>query len=193
MAAPCRSSFVLRHSDIPSSFGFHLSSFPTDDIFAGNFAAPGANADGFDKLAAYGHNQASLYRWLVDVDNDGVAEINSAEPAWFNGLGTPVAGNFDIVDPNDPNDPGRLNGDEVGLFTGSTWLLDTNHDFLVSDEAAIPGIPGIQGYPIVGDFDGDGLDDLGTYLKGVFSFDLASDGLDAQFAFNFLDFIVSFR
>ncbi|MFH1918923.1 MAG: Ig-like domain-containing protein [Planctomycetota bacterium] len=181
----------------------YLMGFASDDIFAGNFASlfdnlatPGVDervADGFDKLAAYGHNTAGRYRWLVDTDNDGVADMTSVEPAGFNGLGKPVAGNFDVVNPNDPNDPGLLNGDEVGLFTGSSWLLDTDHDFLVSDE--VPINPGLVGYPIVGDFDGDGQDDLATYLSGVFSFDLfANAGLGVEpvvptVTLNFLQFI----
>ncbi|MFH1268179.1 MAG: hypothetical protein ABIK89_20870, partial [Planctomycetota bacterium] len=50
-------------------------------------------------------------------------------------------------------------------------------------------------YPIVGDFDGDGQDDLATYLSGVFSFDLfANAGLGVEpvvptVTLNFLQFI----
>ena len=182
--------------------------FPSDDIFAGNFALladddvgppsdPVVRADGFDKLAAYGQNDVGEYRWLVDVDNDGVPDVNSIEPTWFDGLGAPVAGNFD-VGPYNPagvgllndDDPSLLNGDEVGLFTGTSWLLDTDRDFLVSDETPI--VSDLRGYPIVGDFDGDGFDDLATFLKGIFYFDLAADGLggaiDAEIAFSFLAF-----
>jgi len=182
--------------------------FPSDDIFAGNFAAveddpetpdvDETEADGFDKLAAYGQNAAGEYRWLVDVDNDGVPDVNSIEPTWFDGLGAPVAGNFDGGGPPHPaglgllngDDPSVRNGDEVGLFTGTSWLLDTDRDFLVSDETPI--VSGLRGYPIVGDFDGDGFDDLATFLDGVFYFDLAADGLggaiDAEIPFSFLAF-----
>ena len=46
--------------------------------------------------------------------------IEQVDPLNINGL--PVAGDFD----------GNLaNGDEVGVFTGSTWYFDTNHDFLL--------------------------------------------------------------
>jgi len=165
--------------------------YASDDIFAGNFAMPGDDADGFDKLAAYGQNEAGFYRWLVDVDNDGVADINSPEPTGI--VGTPVAGNFDVGDPNDPDDPGILNGDEVGLFDGQNWWLDgytAARNFQVGDETPINN--GLVGYPIVGDFDGDGREDLATFLNGVFTFDLAADGLgdiDDSFAVNFLDFI----
>ena len=114
----------------------------TDDVFAGNFSGPGpdgvygtaddraaaagnAIADGFDKLAVYGRIGGS-FRWLIDTDNDGVPNPPTGiiQPA-INGVmlnGMPVAGNFDGND---------ANGDEVGLLMGSTWYLDTNHDFVV--------------------------------------------------------------
>lgn len=125
---------------------FHLG-YSSDNVFAGNFSAIGDQADGFDKLAAYGR-VGDQYRWLIDINNDGVVDLNIPENA-INGI--PVAGNFDGNDDN---------GDEVGIFTGSAWHLDTNHDFHVdSMYAALYG-----GFPIVGDFDGDGDDDLGTYV-----------------------------
>ena len=56
--------------------------FTTDDMFAGNFAPladdPGTPqderiADGFDKLAVYG-KLGTNFRWLIDMDNDGVSD-----------------------------------------------------------------------------------------------------------------------
>ena len=105
-------------------------------------------ADGFAKLAAYGR-VAGAYRWLVDTDNNGVPNLIVTEPA---GNGLPVAGNFDRLESN-----GDANGDEVGLKTGNTWRFDTDHDFTV--DATL--VSDLAGYPIVGDFDGDGIDDLG--------------------------------
>ncbi|NLE39611.1 MAG: hypothetical protein GX621_16450, partial [Pirellulaceae bacterium] len=151
--------------------------YTSDNVFAGNFAGPGpdgifgtlddtaaavgdAVADGFDKLAAYGR-VSGVYRWLIDTDNDGVPNWDIVDPAGVNGL--PFAGNFD----------GNVaNGDEVGLFTGTVWWFDTNHDFLVDTSVA----SAIIGYPIVGDFDGDGRDDLATYRDDTFYFDLAFNG-----------------
>ena len=68
-------------------------------------------ADGFDKLAAYGDignpGKVLAFRWLVDLDNDGVPDLSVFDPANINGL--PLAGNFD----------GEAdNGDEVGVFDG---------------------------------------------------------------------------
>ncbi|MFV2068411.1 MAG: Ig-like domain-containing protein, partial [Pirellulales bacterium] len=153
----------------------YVLGFTTDNIFSGNFVAgAGDTADGFDKLAAYGR-VGGRFRWLIDTDNDGVPNIMQIDPAGINGL--PVAGNFD---------GDATNGDEVGIFTGSVWYLDTDHDFLV--DTAINST--IRGLPIVGDFDGDGADDLATYNDPTdeFQFDLAASGfggIDARFDFNF--------
>src|SRR5205823_8743980 len=122
--------------------------FTSDNLFAGNFVASAAGtADGFDKLAAYGRVGGS-WRFIADVDNDGVitprTDIAVVDPAGINGL--PVAGNFDGI---------ASNGDEVGVFTGSTWWFDTNHDFKL--DTSVP--TAMKGYPVVGDFDGDGQDD----------------------------------
>jgi hypothetical protein len=143
--------------------------YVSDDLFSGRFASDdgegGLFDDGFDKLGAYGRVGTTTFRWLIDTDNDGVADIEHLDPANVNGL--PVAGNFATG--------AAFPGDEVGLFTGSTWRFDTNHNFEV--DVALPwtlnGVP-VAGHPIVGDFDGDGLDDLGSWTDDTFSFDLSS-------------------
>jgi hypothetical protein len=150
---------------------------PRDEIFAGNFAAGARSpADGFDKLAVYGRAGGEL-RWRVDTDSDGVPDVERSEPANLRGL--PVAGRFDGSD---------INGDEVGLFTGTSWHFDTDHDFQV--DTALPSR--LVGYPIVGDFDGDGFDDLATWTDNTFQVDLARgvrrgwDGdVDVTFGFGF--------
>jgi hypothetical protein len=133
--------------------------YTSDNVFAGKFSATaGSLSDGFDKLAAYGRQNGG-FRWLVDTDNNGVADVRVFDPANINGV--PVAGNFD----------GNLaNGDEVGVF-------DTR--------IASP----IVGFPIVGDFDGDGRDDLATWQADQFRFDLAANGFgqqDATINFGFI-------
>ena len=149
-------------------FSFTLG-FASDYIFAGNFATNlGAAADGFAKIAAYGLIGNS-YRWLFDTNNDGVVDVVRTES--LSVIGVPVAGNFD---------GNAANGDEIGLFTGTQWWLDTDHDFLISDQSPLPAVPSAAnppaGLPIVGDFDGDGIDDLGIWHQDVFSVDLSSIG-----------------
>ncbi len=154
--------------------------YTSDDVFAGDFSPIGAaTADGFDKLAAYGL-VGGQFRWAIDTNNDGVPDLIVNDPANINGQ--PVAGNFD---------GNAANGDEVGLFTGTQWYLDTNHDYKVDTVINSP----LRGYPIVGDFDGDGIVDLATYQPSPvnkFFFDFGANGygqidatIDAASVFGF--------
>ncbi len=140
----------------------YLAGFSSDNLFAGNFvSSPAGVADGFDKLAGYGKVGTS-YRWLIDTNNDGQADLNIVQPL-FAGVtninGTPVAGNFD---------GNAANGDEVGLKVGTTWLLDTNHDFKVDTKLVGTNMSGL---PITGDFDGNGFEDLGAWADDRFTID----------------------
>ena len=137
----------------------------SDKIFAGNFgtAYTGSTADGFSKLAAYG-KVGSTYRWLFTNDAGQLVkyQVESSGLAGPNGInGLPVAGNF--------SDKKAL-GDQVGLFDGKNWYLDVNGDGVLDTVVHSK----IFGYPIVGDFNGDGLTDLGTYQNGVFYFQLGT-------------------
>jgi hypothetical protein len=78
--------------------------------------------------------------------------------------GTPVAGNFAA---------GR-NGDEIGLFDGQNWYLDNVGD----NQLHVKIVSNMRGQPIVGDFNGDGQDDLATYdaKTNTFFFDTNRDG-----------------
>ncbi|MBC7854411.1 MAG: hypothetical protein IAF94_13340 [Pirellulaceae bacterium] len=159
--------------------------YTSDNLFAGNFA-PSVNipatpqddriADGFDKLAAYGR-VGTQWRWLVDVNNDGAitpgVDIAVVDPAGINGL--PVAGNFD---------GNAANGDEVGVFTGTTWYFDTNHDFKVDLASAVAWSQ--NGYPVVGNYDGVAGDDLATYKDNTFSISFGrNSSIDRTFRFGF--------
>jgi hypothetical protein len=170
----------------------YVLGYTTDNLFAGNFSGPGpdgilgtnddrvtpagnAIADGFDKLAAYGRVGAS-FRWLIDTDNDGVPNPPTGIIEPKGQTAVPFAGNFD---------GNAANGDEVSFFTGSEWWVDTNHDYQVDTKIVNP----LKGIPIVGDFDGDGKDDLATWKDDVFHFDLAHNGfgqLDATIGFGFI-------
>ena len=104
------------------------------------------------------------------------------DPANINGL--PVAGNFD---------GNAANGDEVGLFDGTT-LVSRHQPRLQGRHGRSPAR--FAGYPIVGDFDGDGLVDLATYQVNPvnkFFFDLGANGygqvdatIDAASQFGFI-------
>lgn len=164
----------------------YVLGFTSDNVFAGNFAALADDpdtphddtvADGFDKIAAYGFFGGG-YRWLIDTNNDGVPDETPINPLNVDGL--PAAGNFD---------GNAKNGDEIVLKSGNTWHIDTNRNFTI--DAADDVFHGnMVGLPIVGDFDGDGTDDLGAWADDFFSLNLSSlgdiDGIeDIRFEFGF--------
>src|SRR5262249_25359866 len=168
---PLGSGDAVNH-DIAYSYGLY-----TDEVFAGNLAPAGARtANGFDKLGAYGKVNGQ-FRWLLDLTGDGQPDLSVVSGLQVNGL--PIAGNFN------PTHPGQ----EIGLFDGTTWYLDTNgNNNLEAGDGTVSD--GLRGYPIAGDFDGAGKTDLATYQPdtNTFQFDLAANGLgqtDATISFGF--------
>jgi hypothetical protein len=141
---------------------------------AGAGGVPPVESRFFDQLAAFGFSaELGERRWIIDTDSDGVVTIGTdilttqLPLVSFNvASALPVAGNFD-------NDP--ANGDEIGLYNGGRWGLDTNRNFVIDADEIITN--NLFGHPIVGDFDGDDLDDLAVFNNNVFSFNLANDGL----------------
>lgn len=147
----------------------YVHGFATDELFAGKLHVGGAAVnDNFDKVGAYGFANGA-WRWSLDTNNDGVPDYNVVNPIPIDGM--PFAGNFD---------GNAANGDEVGVFDGATWWLDKNGDGVISNaDVALGGklTGNMRGYPIVGDFDGDGFDDLATWTANRFQFNLAALGL----------------
>jgi hypothetical protein len=94
--------------------------------------------------------------------------VNQGTAAGFNSTARagaiPVAGNFDR---------NANNGDEIGLYYSGTWFLDTNHDYIL--DRVFTG--NLAGAPIVGDFDGNGNDDLAVFNNNQFFFDLSFNPL----------------
>ncbi|MFG0289801.1 MAG: Ig-like domain-containing protein [Rhodopirellula sp. JB044] len=143
----------------------------SDGLFAGNFGAGGgAAASGFDKLGAYGWFNGA-YSFLIDTDDDGVGDDASVSAYQVNAA--PVAGNFftsaaDLADIA----AGRRPSDEIGLFDGENWYLDTNGNNTIDLGEIIPA--NYNGIPLVGNFVNVGLegtpgtpaeDDLAVYVN----------------------------
>lgn len=126
---------------------------------------------GFDVLAVYGKFNGS-FRFWVDLNGDGgfggPGEFFNS-PVQVSALA--VAGDFDQAAP----------GDEVALFTGTTWYILTSG--LGGVATSFAGAS--AGYPLAGDFDGDGNEDLATYQNDQFFFDFGPGfgGVGAQIAF----------
>jgi hypothetical protein len=152
----------VTNSDLVETFGY-----ASDRLFDGNFANTNGFVSGFDELGAYGfvNNQ---WRWLLNFDPAAGTSNPTTFIEPFPIDGAPVAGYF-------AGNPAL--GMQVGLFDGTTWYLDVlnHHTIDAADIAAGGQLSGdMRGYPIVGDFDGDGKVDLATYQDGVFEFDLSS-------------------
>ncbi len=152
-------------NDAPGGYASH------DLVFAGRFVANGTLAPPniFDQLAVYGFSyETGTRRWLVDFNSDGVVdpsvgEILSVQPdlVGFNVAGAvPIAGNFD----------GNLaNGDEIGLYNAGNWGFDFNRNFRIDANELVLNT-GLLGMPIIGDFDGNGFDDVAVYRNDAFTF-----------------------
>ncbi len=171
-----------------------------DSVFAGNFADARGVADGFSKLGLYGTDPTGIgFRWLLDTDDNGTADLLSLQatgftmfdqngaPVVFKGSGIAFAGNFD---------GNAANGDEIGLWDQTHFFLDTNHNFVI-DAGDTVITSALRGFPIVGDFNGDGTIDLATWQTDVFQFNFGipgtggNSGIPAQYT-GAVDAIINF-
>lgn len=164
---------------VGGGFGVH------DTVFAGKFTGGGFGGgmpvpqNLFDQLGVYGYSaETGEHRWLLDIDSDGVADIYSSQPN-LNAFGLdtvgalPIAGNFD-------ND--LTNGDEIGLYYAGNWGFDFNRNFQI-DAGEIVLNTGLLGAPVVGDFDGNGVDDVAVFNNNVWNFALSAGAFGAFTAF----------
>ncbi len=161
-----------------------------DAVFTGDFANPTTatpiKANGFDEMAAFGYDPlanggAGGYRWLIDVNGDGVinpaaGDIAYTMPASFTFSGIPLAGNFQ----GDTAAQFKIDGDELALFSAGTYDFFKIDYTKINPQTGTKGIivplntitTSLRGYPIVGDFNGDGVTDLATWQNNVFQFNL---------------------
>jgi hypothetical protein len=170
-------TFTLQLS--PSLVGVVAQMGVHDGVFAGNFPQAvdrdeelSVVANGFDKLGAYGFDTTiNKFRWLIDTDGDGVADIGTVSPLQVNGIA--VTGDFD----GNPT-----NGDELALYTG-TQVFFFGVDPVAGTVVSLSGPVGtnLRGTPIVGDFNGDGTTDLAVWKNDAFQFDYGIPG--APFTF----------
>ncbi|WP_425395188.1 hypothetical protein [Aeoliella sp.] len=145
---------------VPGGYATH------DTVFGGRFVPIGAAPGGrlFDQLGVFGYSyETGEHRWLIDFDSDGVANLYTSQPllANFNVAGAlPIAGNFDN---------NAANGDEIGLYFAGNWAFDFNHNYVI-EAGEVVANTGLLGLPIVGDFDGNGIDDVGVFNNNIFNF-----------------------
>lgn len=126
---------------------------------------------GFDVLIAYGRvNAGAPYRFLIDVNGNGRVDPGEEFAApQVNGLA--VAADFNLAHA----------GEELAIFDGTQWhILYDGVGGAVTTVAT-----SMRGYPIAGDFNGDGLGDLGTYQNNQFFLDYAPAFGGADLTINF--------
>jgi FG-GAP-like repeat/Bacterial Ig-like domain len=152
------------NNDLVFSFGLD-----SDYLFSGNFAPQNGIPDTtFDKIGAYGKVNGS-YRFLLDFTGAGATPAPGTPgyiiPTWqINGI--PIAGHFDAALPN---------SEQIGVFDGhGNWYLNTSGSDILGSPGDTVISDGLTGYPVVGDFDGNGSVDLATYQPSTetWTFDL---------------------
>ena len=146
------------------AFAFGLSG---DTIFSGNFARAGQSGTGYAELGAYGQVNGQ-WRWLLTFNNVAQPDYSVVSTLQMNAI--PVAGRFN---------PG-INADEIALFDGEgNWYIDYNHNNNVGGPGTVVVSDGLEGMPVVGDFDGSGHIEFATYQanQGLWTFDLNPFGV----------------
>ena len=126
------------------------------------------NGNGYDTIGVF---RPSTAQFFLDYDNDGVSDMN----ATFGVIGdTPVAGDWD-GDGDDNIGVFRPNHSDTGL---TMFFLDFDNSGGSADLSVAFGEP--DDLPVIGDYDGDGDDNIGLYrpgsTTGVFYLDIDNDG-----------------
>jgi hypothetical protein len=147
------------------------------------------NGDGYDDIGLF---RPTLGKFVLDFDGDGVSnDPDDRVGAKLDGrlYGTPLVGNWD-----------GIGGEEVGLYRPGTGVFTLDKDLdlasLDADDTVITRIAGrIGGQALVGDWDGDGDDDVGLFfaLTGQWLLDTNANPLAAEINITKLDGAVGGR
>jgi len=130
------------------------------------------NGNGYDTIGVF---RPATAQFFLDYDNDGVSDMN----ATFGVIGDiPVVGDWD-GDGDDNIGVFRQNHSDSGL---TMFFLDLDNSGGSADQSVAFGEP--DDLPVIGDWDGDGGDDIGLYrpgnTTGVFYLDIDNDGGSAD-------------
>ena len=159
--------------------------------FAGDF-----DGDGKDERGVFANG-----KWFIDANGNGLWDDEDLFVHWGKSGDRPITGDWDgdgkselgiirgasQTSPSNPAEGSALVGDfdgdgkdSVGVFHEGWWRFDLDGGGLDSGRrltAREPWIPlGAQGdLPVVGDFDGDGVDEIGVFRDGKWLIDINGD------------------
>ncbi|MEM9826619.1 MAG: SdrD B-like domain-containing protein [Planctomycetota bacterium] len=117
------------------------------------------NGDGIDQIGVF-----RAGNWLLDTDGDGRLSPKDAKSSFGRPGDKPIVGDFD-----------GDGIDEIGVVRGNVWIIDSDGDRRITGNdrrIELPetigdgGAAGDGAQPVVGDFDGDGDDDIGYFKAG---------------------------
>ena len=124
------------------------------------------DGDGYDDLILFHRSQAGMVGWVDVMRGDGTRFLPAVRWQSFFCIGSevPLVGDFngdgrtDIITFLRSSQTGNAIGDVyVGLSTGSAFTSTLWHEYFCVDNEI----------PLVGDFDGDGRDDIATCTRGA--------------------------
>jgi hypothetical protein len=146
-----------------------------------------------DTLGLFGLGLTGAIPVVGDWNGDGKAEIAVfVAGVWYldrngngrwDGEGTDVRGEFGLGFPNAVPVTGDWNGDgitEIGLYSSGSWYLDKNRNWSWDDQPGDTqyafgyGLP--NAVPVTGDWNGDGITEIGVYSNGNWYLDMNGNG-----------------
>ena len=141
-----------------------------------------SDGDGWDDLVEYlrGHDpnrsDLSFVSTQIGIYQDGIWYLDANQSWDWNGTepGNDILGEFGIGLVGEVPVTGDWNGDgvtDIGVYLDGIWYLDMNNNWQWDgEEVDVKGVFGIGltgEVPVTGDWNGDGITEIGVYLDGI--------------------------